>query len=323
MLNNYRLFCSEIMISNLKNRTMKKYLVCIATIILMFGCNQEKSKDYADSADLNKAEAVETAVISDTTATPKIVKTADMRFRVKDVQDTKENLSKTIKSQGGTIAEFSINSTIQETDKVKYSTDSLKEITSYRKEGLVVAKVPSEKLDDFINTVARMAVFVDNQAMKMDDQSIAYLANKLKAQNRAEALNTINQTAKRKGNNVETSLYIKDDYVDKKIENLNIDNRVRFSTITLNFYQDNTVKTLIVGNDNLYDYRPGFFKRLGLNLVDGWVYFQELILALSHLWMFILFGFAVFFGIRYLMRKNKLKIDEATKNLINHQQPKV
>ncbi|RZL49961.1 MAG: DUF4349 domain-containing protein [Pedobacter sp.] len=288
---------------------MKKYLVCIAAIILMFGCNSNKEKDYASSESLNKAEtteAADAAVAADSTASPKIIKTADMRFRVKDVQDTKENLSKTIKAQGGTVAEFSINSYIQESNKVRYSVDSLKEITSYRKEGMLVAKIPSEKLDDFINTIARMAVFVDNQSMKMDDQSIAYLANKLKAQNRAEALNTINQTAKRKGNNVETSLYIKDDYVDKKIDNMNIDNRVKFSTITLNFYQDNTVKTLIVGNDNLSDYKPGFFKRLGLNMIDGWKYFKELILALSHLWMFFAVGFAIFFGIRYYMRSRKV-----------------
>ena len=301
---------------------MKRYLFCAAIVILMFGCNSNKN-EYASSESLNKIEGVEAVEASDTTAAPKIIKTADMRFRVKDVQQTKEQLSTTIKGQGGTVAEFSINSTIQDTDKVKYSSDSLKEITSYRKEGLLVAKMPSEKLDEFTNTVAKMAIFVDNQAMKMDDQSIAYLANKLKAQNRVEALKTIDQTAKRKGNNVETSLYIKDDYVDRKIENINIDNRVKFSTITLNFYQDNTVKTLIVGNDNLYDYRPGFFKRLGLNLVDGWVYFKEFILAISHLWMLMVLGLVLFFGIRYLMRKNKLKIEEATKNLINHQQPKV
>ncbi|TKC12194.1 DUF4349 domain-containing protein [Pedobacter polaris] len=282
---------------------MKKYLFCIAIFSLIFGCNSDK-KDYA--ADESVSKEVVIADAADTSAAPKIIKTADMRFRVKDVQDTKEKLSSTIKAQGGTVAEFSINSSIQESDKVKYSTDSLKEITSYRKEGLVIAKIPSEKLDDFINTIARMAVFVDNQAMKMDDQSIAYLANKLKAQNRAEALNTINQTAKRKGNNVETSLYIKDDYVDKKIENMDIDDRVKFSTITLNFYQDNTVKTLIVGNDNLSDYKPGFFKRLGLNMLEGWKFFKEIILALSTLWMFIVLGLAVFFGIRYYLRSKKV-----------------
>lgn len=294
----------------------------MAIVAIMFGCNQEKRGDYADNASSEKS--MDEAMISDTAATEKIIKTADMRFRVKDVQNTKEDLSKAIKAQGGTVAEFSINSSIQESTKVRYSTDSLKEITSFSKEGLLVAKIPSEKLDEFINATAKMAVFVDNQAMKMDDQSIAYSANKLKAQNRAEAVNTINKTAKRKGNNVETSLYIKDDYVDKKIENMSIDNRVKFSTISLSFYQDHTVKTLIIGNDNLSDYKPGFFKRLGLNMVEGWKFFKEIILGLSTLWMFFVIGFAVFFGIRYYLRKNRLATEQATRSFIanNNNPPK-
>lgn len=278
---------------------MKRCLFCIAIVIVMFGCNSEK-KEYAATSEV---------VIADSTAqenlATKIIKTADMRFRVKDVQQTKEKLSSTIKAQGGTVVEFSIQSSIQESDKVKYSTDSLKEITSYRKEGVLIAKVPSEKLDDFTNTVARMAVFVDHQAMKMDDQSIAYLANQLKAQNRVDAVKQINKALTKKSANVESSLYIKDDYVDKKIENMSIDDRVKFSTITLNFYQDNTVNTLIVGNDNLYDYRPGFLQRLGLNIVDGWTIFKELVLAVSKLWMLIVLGFAMFFGIRTYIRRKK------------------
>jgi len=281
---------------------MKKYLLGIAIIITVFGCNSDR-KNYVSSESLNSVEQVDAASVADTTATSKIIKTADMRFRVKDVQQTKEQLSETIKRQGGTVTEFSINSTIQESDKVKYSSDSLKEITSYRKEGLLVVKIPSEKLDEFTNTVARLAVFVDHQALKMDDQSIVYLANKLKAQNRADALSAISKTAKGKGNNIESSLYIKDDYVDKKIENMNIDNSLRFSTITLNFYQDNTISTLIVGNDNLYNYRPGFFQRLGLNLVDGWTYFKEFILAISHLWMLAAFGILIFIAIKYYLKR--------------------
>lgn len=278
---------------------MRKYLLCIAIIILLFSCNSGNKKDYASSENSTQTEIADQISSVDTIAIPKIIKTGDMQFRVRDVQQTKEKLSSTIKNQGGSVVEFSINSSIQKSDKVKYTLDSLKEITSYRKEGLLVAKIPSDKLDEFTNTVVRMAVFVDHQTMKMDDQGITYLANKLKAQNRAEVLKTIKETAKRKGNNVETSLYIKDDYIDKKIENMNIDDRVKFSTITLNFYQDNTVKTIIVGNDNLYDYRPGFFQRLGLNLVDGWVYFKEFILAISHLWMLAVIGFTLFFGIKY------------------------
>lgn len=293
---------------------MKRNIIAIAIVLTIFGC-QKSNEKYA-SADTAVLEPL-SKESADSTAAEKIIKTADMRFRVKDVQNTKEKLSKTIKAEGGTVAEFSIESTIQETDKVKQSTDSLKEITSYRTQGYLVAKVPSEKLDEFTNTIARMAVFVDHQSMKMDDQSIAYLANKLKAQNRVDAIEKINKVASKKSANVESSLYIKDDYVDRKIENMQIDSRVKFSTITLNFYQDNTVKTMIVANDNLYDYRPAFVNRLWLGIVNGWTIFKEIIIAISNLWMLILVGFAIFFTIKYFIRRNKLIMEEATKNRID------
>jgi Domain of unknown function (DUF4349) len=292
---------------------MKRNIIAIAIILTIFGCQKSNEKYTSSEAIVTN----EFKVPTDSTAVEKIIKTADMRFRVKNVQNTKEQLSKTIKAEGGTVAEFSIESTIQETDKVKQSTDSLKEITAYRTEGYLIAKVPSEKLDDFTNTIAKMAVFVDHQSMKLDDQSIAYLANKLKAQNRVDAIEKINKVASKKSANVESSLYIKDDYVDKRIENMQIDNRVKFSTITLNFYQDNTVKTMIVANDNLYDYRPAFINRLWLGVVNGWTIFKEIIIAISNLWMLVLVGVVMFFVIKHFIRKNKLAMDEATKNMID------
>ncbi|MCZ4225027.1 DUF4349 domain-containing protein [Pedobacter rhodius] len=292
---------------------MKRNIIAMAIIVTIFGCNSEK-KDYASSGKAEMADSI----TADTLPVEKIIKTADMRFRVKDVQNTKEQLSKRIKAEGGIIAEFSIESVIQETDKIKQSADSLKEITSYRTEGYLVAKIPSEKLDEFTNVISKMAVFVNSASMKIDDQSLTYLANELKAQNRVEAIDKINEVANKKSDNVESSLYIKDDYIDKKIENRQIDNRVKFSTITLNFYQDNTVKTLVVGNDNLYDYRPAFLNRLWLSILNGWTLFLELILALANLWMLILIGVAAFFIIRYFLRKNKLAMEQATKNLVDN-----
>jgi len=291
---------------------MKRNIIAIAIVLAFFGCQNEK-KDYASTST---AESTDT-IAPDSSATPKIIKTADMRFRVKDVQQTKEQLSKALKAEGGTIAEFSIESSIQEMDKVKQSTDSLREITAYRTEGYLVAKIPSDKLDDFTNKIAKMAVFVNSSSMKMDDQSISYLANQLKAQNRVEAIDKINKVATRKSANVESSLNIKDDFIDRKIENMRIDQSVKYSTISLNFYQDNTVKTLIVANDNLYDYRPGFANRLWLSLVNGWTIFKEIILAIANLWLVILVGISSFLLIRYFVRKNKLAMEMATKNLMD------
>lgn len=287
---------------------MKRNIIAIAIILTIFGCNSNKN---------DEAKELRIADEAATLAEPKIIKTADMRFRVKNVQNTKEQLSQTIKAQGGTVAEFSIESVIQETQKVKQSVDSVKEITAYRTEGYLVAKVPSEKLDDFTNTTAKMAVFVDNQSMKMDDQSLTYLSNKSKAGNRLDAVDQMGKLAAKKSSNVETALNIKDDYVDKRIQNLSIDSKVKYSTITLNFYQDNTIKTAVIANDNVNDYKPDFGNRLWLAIVNGWIIFREIILALSNLWMLILVGIGIYFIARHFIRKNKLALDLATKNLVS------
>lgn len=279
---------------------MKKYLIYCVFTMAMFSCNSNKNSNL-ESSDATSANLEAT----DSLLSEKIIKTADMRFRVKDVQQTKEKLSSAIKAEGGTIAEFTVQSNIQQTEKVKYSADSLLELTSYRTEGSIIAKVPSEKLDEFTNKVAKLAVFIDQQSLKMDDQGIVYLSNKLKNENRVEAVQQLNKHANKKSNNVETSLSLKDDYVDKKIENLMIDSKVQYSTITLNFYQDNTVKSILIGNDDLYSYRPNFFTRLGLSFQNGWYIFKEFILVVMNLWVWILIAVAVYFSFKYY-RKRKV-----------------
>ena len=286
---------------------MKKYLIYCVFAIAMFSCDSNKDSKLENS-DATTANLETT----DSLLSEKIIKTADMRFRVKDVQNTKEKLSSAVKAEGGTIAEFTVQSNIQQTEKVKYSTDSLLELTSYRTEGFIIAKVPSDKLDEFTNKVAKLAVFIDQQSLKMDDQSIVYLSNKLKNQNRVEAVEQLNKHANKKSNNVETSLSLKDDYVDKKIENLMINSKVQYSTITLNFYQDNTVKSILVGNDDLYSYRPNFFTRLGLSFQNGWYIFKEFILVAMNLWVWILIGTAAYFSFKYYRKRKIANANQVT-----------
>ncbi|HWW41060.1 DUF4349 domain-containing protein [Pedobacter sp.] len=279
---------------------MKKYLFFAVITIAIWSCNRSNKMESADTTEALKESS------ADTVASDKIIKTADMRFRVKDVQTVKEKLSNSVKEEGGMIVEFTVQSNIMRTEKAKYSADSLLELTSYRKEGQVVAKVPSDKLDDFTNKVVKMAVFVDQQSLKLDDQSMNYLSNALKNRNRVEAVQQLNKHANKKSNNVETALEIKDDYVDKKIQNQTIDSRVKYSTITLNFYQDNTVQRLVVGNDDLYDYRPAFMNRFWLGIQNGWLIFKEFILILTNLWVLILLAGAGYFVFRHYRRKKKL-----------------
>lgn len=280
---------------------MKKYLIYGILGLTALGCSSDKKSGAYDVADLQKQSS---ALSSDTALTEKIVKTADMKFRVKDVQLTKETLGKILRAEGGTIAEFNTHSVVIQNDKVKYSADSLLELISYRVEGLVVAKIPSEKLDDFTNQVTRMAVFIDEQSLKQDDVSLNYLSNQLKNKNKVEAVTQLNNSVSGKKISVaERSLALKDDLVDNKVNNLMTDRNVRYSTITLNFYQDNTVKKMIVVNDQLSDYRPDFFKRFWLSFENGWSVFKEFILILANLWALIVLAVAGYFVFRHYRRK--------------------
>lgn len=283
---------------------MKKYLIYCVFAMTAFGCNQVSKNGESSAEILNKIENGDTIMES------KIIKTADMKFRVKDVQNTKEMISAILKADGGTIGEVSINSNIQNTEKVKYSADSLLELTAYRTEGVIMARVPSEKLDDFTNKVARMAVFVDHQSLKFDDQSLSYLTSELKSINRAEAVAQIEKKANKKkeviaSKDVSKSLALKDEYVDQKVRNMSIDSRVQYSDVTLNFYQDHTVKQVIVGNDNLSDYRPPFFQRVIVNLQSGWFIFKELILMILNIWSILLLIAIGYLAYRYYRKQQK------------------
>lgn len=278
---------------------MKKYLIYGILILTALGCNSEKKSGAYEEAEQNSV-----AKLSDTSVAEKIVKTADMRFRVKDVQGTKEKLGSILKIEGGAITEFNTHSMVRQNEKVKYSADSLLELIAYRVEGLVVARIPSEKLDDFTNEVAKMAVFIDDQSLKQDDLSLNYLSNQLKNKNKAEAVTQLNNSVSGKKVSVaEKTLALKDEVVDNKVNNLLTDRNVRYSTITLNFYQDNTIKKMIVINDNLSDYRPDFFKRFWLSFENGWSVFKEFILILANLWALILVAIAGYFVFRHYRRK--------------------
>ena len=267
-------------------------------LIALFGCSQEKRADNESSSDV-----ISTEKLADTVE-EKIIKTADMRFRVKDARKTKTKLSSLLKEFGGKLSFSSVESSIIQQEKVKYSVDSLLEITAYQTEGNMVLRIPSHRLDEFTDVVGNLAIFVNHQSLDFNDQGVNYLSNQLKAQNRAEAAGSVKKQAVT-NSTVKSALKIKDDYVDKKIENLQIDDRVKLSTITLSFYQENTITKMVVANDNLSDFRPPFFKRLGLNLLQGWSIFTEAVLALSYVWVFIVIGIAVYFGLKYYRNSRK------------------
>lgn len=276
---------------------MKRNVILIISVLLLLACNANKSEQEAADQEIGLVAGVDSNISS------KIIKTADARFRVTDARRSKTEISTQIKKYGGNIVESIIESNIQQREKVKYSTDSLLEITSYSTEGRIIAQVPSEKLDEFTDMILASAEFVDHESIKFDDQSLAYQINRAKAQNRIDAIDKMNnKLASGKANN-KSLTDIKDEYLDRMADNMRVDEKVKYSTLTLSFYQDNIIKKIIIGNDSLKDHRPAFKNRLVMNLLNGWVLFKEFVLMMANLWLILLVGTAIYFGFSYYRKR--------------------
>ena len=103
-------------------------------------------------------------------------------------------------------------------------------------------------------------------------------------------------------------LGLKDDMVDQQISNREIDAAVKFSVVSLSFYESNTINKEIIANDDPSAYNLPFIKRLGMAIEDGWAVFVDVIIYLANLWALIIIGLAAWFIIaRYRKQQGLVK----------------
>ncbi|KLT65166.1 DUF4349 domain-containing protein [Pedobacter sp. BMA] len=277
---------------------MKRNIIAMALCAILFGCNSEKKSESSDTVSVNNERTTaQSELVS------KVIKTADMRFKVKDAVQTKLDISKIVSNLEGSIVESSIQTTTLDQERVAYSADSLQETTVFKAEGVIIARIPPAYLNVFSDLVAARAEQIDSAKMQANDQSIAYLRNSLKTKNREEALKAAKALASKEAKLSQELVDMKDGIVDRKMDNLDLNQKTKLSTVTLSFYQDKGVRKVIVANDNLVDHRPGFFKRLSTGLNSGWQMFQEFLLLIARSWILIVIGIIVFFGFKHFNTK--------------------
>ncbi len=280
----------------------KILIALLAGLVLLGACKGKSgSEEIINNSSSSNADTIAKAD-SVMIATPKLVKTADMRFKVKNVQQTSEHITALTNSYHGMVLHHKVGSSEVRSTDIRKSDDSIMRITAFSTTADITVKIPSEKLDDFMNNVEHMGIYVTNRQMDISDKSLDYLAAKLKLQNRNELV-----SQQKKGKiiikNPANVLLLKDDMVDQQIGNRQIDDEVKNSIVTLNFYQSNTIYKEIIVDDDPATYNLPFFKRLFTSIENGWLIFETLLLGLANLWVFLFAGACVWVMIRYYKGK--------------------
>ena len=140
--------------------------------------------------------------------------------------------------------------------------------------------------------------------MTIDDKSLDYLASHLKEQNRMQFLKSVgNKNVK--GATSFGLIETKDEAIENEIAKRQIDADVKYSVIQLRLYQNSLVRREVIANDSIEEYKLPFSKSLGNAFYNGWEIFLNLILALAHLWMFIIAGTLAWLAIKYYYGKER------------------
>ncbi|NCD71555.1 DUF4349 domain-containing protein [Mucilaginibacter agri] len=277
-------------------KTKTLHTMLLAGIVFLAAC-----KGTSEYKALNNADTV--SLRADSSSGVKLVKTGSINFKVKNVDRASETISALTTKYGGMVMHHNVRSDVEQTKDFHLSNDSMMRVSSIRTAADLTVKIPSVKLEEFMNEVSHLSLYVTERKMDIEDKSFDYLADQLKLQNRNQFI-----AQQKKGKVVVKSpsavLDLKDDMVDQQVNNLRINDAVKYSIIDLHCFQSNYINKEIIANDDPAAYQISYLNRIGTALQNGVLIFGDLMVTLANLWVLLLIAALGWFGFRYYKRKH-------------------
>jgi hypothetical protein len=232
------------------------------------------------------------AVVNKKDSVHKFVRTADIKFKVKDVVKATYAIEDITTKSGGFVTLSDLKSDVQYSNEAAVSDDSTLESTYYMVTNTMTIRVPVTKLDTVLRSIGKLVDFMDYRTIKADDASMQLLANKM-LQKRTEQgeqriAKDIDRHGKKLGETVnaeESALSKQEERDNAKLANMMLNDQINYSTVTLALYQNKNVRRELVPNDkSIRAYEPGFGRKLVEELQTGWHALEAVILFLVGLW---------------------------------------
>ncbi len=261
--------------------------IAITTMIVVFSACQNHSTEqhedfFSDTTQLNENEKA------------RLVKTAFLKTKVKDVEESTHEITKLSEQYGGMVYTQSIQFDEEDSKEFIVSSDSMITYKSYRPTADLLVRIPSEKLHSFLYETSKLGYNTEKSSLTIEDKSLIYLEHKLKQENRNSLpikTGTIN------------TIRIKDESTDHSIANMLIDADVSYSVVNIELFQNSIVRKETISNYHIEKYNLPFSVRFSNALHNGIDIFRTLILFLANLWTIILIGILVFLGWKYYKRR--------------------
>lgn len=271
-----------------------KILFPLAGLALFCACKGSYSSSQSADSDgvvsekektvnPNTGSAEKEKGVPSTLVVPKMVKTASMRFEVKDVKQTSENIASLTQNNNGMVVYHTINTVVSDSTTIPKSDDSLVKVTVQNSAAEMTVKIPAAKVEGFVDEVAKLGATLNSLKFEANDKTFDYLATRLKLNNQQQRVES-SQTGSANLQDADNLLAFKNKMTDQQINNLKTDDSVKNAVITLIFYEKNAVHKETMANPDMSVYRAPVSNRFGMAFKNGWVKFTDVMVALANFW---------------------------------------
>jgi len=291
---------------------------CLALLLfgLAYSCKQADAS--AEAVDLKVAtDSTSVAITSSNAAVDnkdsnrKFVRTADLKFKVKNVAKSTYAIENIVTKNGGFVTFTDLKSNINEKSETKISQDSTLETTKYTVDNTITLRVPNTQLDTVLKSMVKEVAFLDSRLIKADDVALQLLSNKMAQKRLASHQKRLEKGIDTKGKRLNDVTNAENKVLERETEgdetvlrNLSLEDQVNFSTVTLYLYQRETVQQEIVANEkSINGYRPHIGLQVWDSLKTGWYMFEAIIAFIVQLWPLLMMIALGIFGYKKFAKK--------------------
>ncbi|MBL0066066.1 MAG: DUF4349 domain-containing protein [Bacteroidetes bacterium] len=300
----------------MKSKSNSLALLFILTFLL--ACNHaDNFKQQATEVSVNaEASQVPPSIEQGNGSSPgkrKFIRTADLKFMVKDVSQATSVIEQTVREFDGFVVHTNLQSTIDNKNLIPVSADSSLETTTYTVNNGMILRVPNNRLDTTLKAIAALIDYLDYRTIKAEDVALQILTNKMtreriqKSEGRILNGSLTNQKKVRPQIDGEDFVLNHEQEADEALlNNLSLEDRVNYSTINLSIYQRQVLRRVLIANDkNIEAFKPGLGSRIMAGFASGWVILENILVFFAEKWSIIVLLLLIVFIYRFLIRKTK------------------
>lgn len=271
--------------------------IAIFAMLMFMGCSEKKAEITMDSTEMSDSLASNGATTGlEPFEKRKFIKTADLRFKVKNVQDATNKIEDIVEKYNGFLTEAELLTNVIKTNEVEISEDSVLNNKAYEVTNQITIRIPNQYFDKVLREIQPVMTFIERKRIAADDVSFSLIASDLRKKRYSKFEKRFEKEIDEKGKKLVETTASEEKLLDyqtqadyNKVQTMSLNDQVNYSTLTIELYQPVTnIVEMLPNMENPFAYQPNLFVRIWQSIRTGWFFFEEVLVFITKFWMFML-----------------------------------